>query len=140
MNTHRNLVSTAAKRAAIIKRLADMCTPLNATIISEVHDAHELYFKIKLGPYNVSEHLEGRTRNTAFVLSWFVDSQSSATFPPRFAWATGAEVNSYHRAKATGVYETVDDMVNYTREGLILLAEEMKATQPAFDCGLPDRR
>ena len=65
----------------------------------------------------MSDTLEGYTRNTAFVCSWFTN-WSDARFPDDFAASIRGSRNEVHKAKATACPETIEALLASIEGGL----------------------
>ena len=123
---YRQAIRSKAKRTSIIKEIEGIAAQSGASVSVQLDEGSpSCRVRLSIGGYGASFSLDGKSHNTAFVVSWFTNDRQ-LTYPPGFVTCPGIySVNEFHRAKATGIAEDTEVLFRMISIGLARLAPPM---------------
>lgn len=118
---HRVLCATAKSRANLILQIEALAAELNLAFVARHTplSLRSMSFSLQHGPYCVSGNFDGASRVGSFLGHWHIEGKGGETFPACFA-----NVNPYHRTKATTCVDRFDDFIDCLRRSFVVLKGE----------------
>lgn len=120
---YARLCATAKSRAALVARCRALATELDLDFESKPSALmpRAVDWALRRDPYRVFGSFDGASRVGAFIGHWHIELGSDATFPACFA-----NVNPYHRQKATTCVDRFDDLLDCVRRSFEALGAASK--------------
>ena len=96
------------------------------TIGQEFDQPSEISWSAIIGSYRVFGDIDGKSHVGAFLAHWHTLLGTKATYPKTFGKEIGGSINTFHYSKATGVYDTLEELIEKTVNGITFLKGTMK--------------